>query len=295
MATSHDRGGPAASADSSKLDAAGAQEPAAAPGLQQTGEAATKRVSSALANRLRRVWERDPQRLGPAVELGLIDRAWLEDPEHHQFRTSSPAEMLERYLERSSERMPGFFGTLSKSALQLLNPDQLSGDARTETLVIAFTDLEGFTSFTATEGDEAASFLLNDHYKMVGPVVRSRGGKVVKRLGDGLLLAFAEAESAVRACLELVEHGPEPVRVRAGIHLGEVRIAQRDVVGHTVNVASRVCDLADGGEVLASAAVRDAIDPDHDSGLTFSRARNVKVRGLDQRLSVVRAQRTSTP
>ena len=268
----------------------GEDAPSRAAEFQQTGAETTRRVSSALANKLRGLWERDPQRLGPAVEMGLLDRAWLEDPDHNQFRTSSPGEMIERYLERSSERLPGIFGTLSKSALALLTTDQFTGEPRTEVLTIAFTDLEGFTSFTATEGDDAASYLLESHYRMVGGTVRSRGGKVVKRLGDGLLLAFGDPEAAVRACVELVEQGLEPVRVRAGVHLGEVRIAHRDVLGHTVNVASRVCDLANGGELLATVAVRDAVG--HSHGLSFSRARNIRAKGLEQRLSVVRITST---
>ena len=70
-----------------------------------------------------------------------------------------------------------------------------------------FTDLEGFTRFTSRPGDEAAADLLAEHHRAVGPVVRSRGGRVVKRIGDGLMLAFPEPAAAVHAALELVDDG----------------------------------------------------------------------------------------
>jgi adenylate cyclase len=70
-------------------------------------------------------------------------------------------------------------------------------------LTVAFTDLEDFTTYTEAEGDDAASRLLIGHHRESGPIVRSRGGRVLKRLGDGLMLTFPEPEAAVLACLEL--------------------------------------------------------------------------------------------
>ena len=54
-----------------------------------------------------------------------------------------------------------------------------------ERLAVMFTDLEGFTRYTARRGDDAAAALLTEHNRIVGPIIRSRGGRVVKRLGDG--------------------------------------------------------------------------------------------------------------
>lgn len=75
-------------------------------------------------------------------------------------------------------------------------------------VVVAFTDLEGFTAFTAAEGDDAAGRLLLDHHRTAERLACSRGGRVVKRLGDGLLLVFASAPAAVLTCLELRETAP---------------------------------------------------------------------------------------
>src|SRR5207245_6186954 len=116
-------------------------------------------------------------------------------------------------------------------------------------LVRACTGLERLTRYTARQSDEAASHLLAEHHRTIGPIVRSRGGRIVKRLGDGLLLTFPEPEAGVLACLELVASPPEPLRVRAGMHLGEVVVSLDDVIGHVVNVAARIVESAKGGEV----------------------------------------------
>ena len=86
-------------------------------------------------------------------------------------------------------------------------------------MCIVFTDLEGFTPFTAAHGDAAAQELVAEHHRTVGPIVRSRGGRIVKRLGDGLMLSFPSPESAVLGALELVDDPPAPLRLRAGVAL----------------------------------------------------------------------------
>lgn len=122
-------------------------------------------------------------------------------------------------------------------------------------LAVVFTDLEGFTAFTAAEGDDAAGRLLLAHYRNAEQLARRRGGRVVKRLGDGLLLAFASPPAAVLTCLERRETAPLPLR--AGVHRGVVNVtADDDVVGHVVNLASRVAASARPGELLVTDDVR---------------------------------------
>ena len=66
-------------------------------------------------------------------------------------------------------------------------------------IAVAFTDLEGFTQYTSDYGDERAVQLLDDHHFVVKQVLRRHGGRVVKRLGDGLMLSFAGADSEAAA------------------------------------------------------------------------------------------------
>jgi adenylate cyclase len=156
-------------------------------------------------------------------------------------------------------------------------------------LAVAFTDIEGFTAYTARQGDEAASQLLAEHYRQTGPVVRSRGGHISKRLGDGLLLTFPSPEAAVLACLEMVDLEPAPLRLRAGMHVGEVVVSDDEIIGHVVNVAARVAESAKGGEVLVTADVRDAANDT--PGVTFGRARGKTFKGVGEKVLVCRAER----
>ncbi|MDP1792635.1 MAG: adenylate/guanylate cyclase domain-containing protein [Acidimicrobiales bacterium] len=198
--------------------------------------------------------------------------------------------MVERLLERSIERKPSLLAAMGLSAIQLLSAtddESVDGSPGTSTrTAIAFTDLEGFTRFTERNGDEAASQLVADHHRTVGPIVRSRGGSVVKRIGDGLLLTFPEPEAAVLACLELVATPPIPLRLRAGVHVGDVMVTRDDVVGHVVNVAARVAESAKGGEVVVTGDVRAAIE-----GLpkvSLGRARKKSFKGLADSVPVTK-------
>jgi adenylate cyclase len=255
------------------------------PGLGEArakGASAVDAVRVGLAERAAELLRRDPELTGTAVEVGLVDRAWLEEPGHHPVRTAKPFDVVQRFLERSVERRPSALGTIGLNALQLLAYDSLrgAGDQATTPVTIVFTDLEGFTRYTSRAGDEAALALLADHHLVIGPIVRSRGGKVVKRLGDGLMLSFPSAEAAVYAALELVESPPDALRLRAGVHTGEAVIAKGDLIGHDVNVAARVAAAAKGGQVLATAAVCDAVGELR--GVTFGRPRRRSLKGVDE-------------
>ena len=246
------------------------------------GRRVVHKARSRMAARLADLLKRDPYLMSSAVETGLVRREWLESPGSGEpVSTATPMEVLERWLERSVEQRTSTLAKLGLSTIQILSDtsEDGTGEGVPARLAVAFTDLEGFTRFTATEGDEVASRLLAEHYKMVGPVVRSRGGRIVKRLGDGFLLTFPEPEAAVLACLELVSLQPAPLRLRAGVHVGEVVVMPEDVVGHVVNVAARVAECAKGGEVLATGDVRATAGGVR--GAVFGRARRRSLKGLE--------------
>lgn len=259
---------------------------------RETGESAMESVRLGLAERAAELLRRDPSLSGTAVEVGLVDRAWLEEPGQHPVRTAPALDVVQRFLERSVERRPSTLGSIGLNALQLLTFDHVGdgeGDNRQVPVSIVFTDLEGFTRFTAREGDDAALALLAEHHRAIGPIVRSRGGKVVKRLGDGLMLSFSSAESAVLAALELMESPPPELRLRAGVHTGEAAVTADDLIGHDVNLAARVAAAAVGGQVLATVAVRDEVGDLR--GVTFGRARRRSFKGVGQAVSVCPVQR----
>ena len=119
----------------------------------------------------------------------------------------------------------------------------------------------GFTALTLTEGDEAAAKLAVRLSDLVQATTAARGGRLVKSLGDGVMLHFGEPSEAVAAALELVDAIPKAglPAARVGISAGPVVFRDGDYFGRVVNTASRMTDYARPGEVLVSEAVVDAV------------------------------------
>lgn len=263
-------------------------------GVRNTGRKAVHSFKRTLAQRVIDLLDqRDPALLSGLVEVGIVSRDFRDQGQGPVLTNTPTIDVVERLLERSVEQRPSLLSRLGLSTIQALATS--TEEAATEggvaaAVTVVFTDLEGFTSFTEHEGDEAASELLTAHHRTVGPIVRSRGGRTVKRLGDGLLLTFPLPEAAALCCLELVESAPSPLRLRAGIHVGDVLVTRDDVIGHVVNVAARVCESARGGEVLATTDVRAAIaGPVH--GLDFGRARRRGFKGVDETINICGVRR----
>jgi adenylate cyclase len=249
------------------------------------GATAVGAVRQTLAERAADLLRRDPSLKDTAVEVGLVDRNWLEEPGKHPVRTTPALEVVQRFLERSVERRPSALGTIGLNALQLLayDAETVDGDPTASPIAIVFTDMSGFTRYTSRHGDEAARSLLAEHHRVVGPIVRGRGGKIVKRLGDGLMLSFPAAEAAVYCALDLVDV-PSELQLRGAVHTGEAVVTQDDLIGHDVNVTARVAAVASAGEVLATVAVREEVGPLR--GVEFGRARRKSFKGVGETVSV---------
>jgi adenylate cyclase len=265
--------------------------------VRRVGAEAVQRLRRTGAEQFAALLQRDPRTMARAVELGLVRREWLDRPGDGPLAAATPVEVLERFLEREVERRPSTIAALGLSTIQILSANVTArtvddaAEGIADTMTVVFTDLEGFTSYTEREGDETAGRLLAEHQRVVGPIVRGRGGRIVKHLGDGLLVTFPSAEAAVLAGVELVEAHDEPLRMRAGMHTGEVLVMRNhDVIGHVVNVAARVVESARGGEVLATADVRDAVGPL--PGVRFGRLRRRGFKGLDESIGVCPVQRS---
>jgi adenylate cyclase len=125
-------------------------------------------------------------------------------------------------------------------------------------VTIVFTDLTGFTPFTARHGDLAARDLVAFNALTLVAIVGARDGRIVKSLGDGHLLAFDDPVVAVAASIELASAVTSPLRLRVAAHWGRPLRTANDVIGHDVNVAARLLAMAGPGEVLISEALCDA-------------------------------------
>jgi class 3 adenylate cyclase len=259
---------------------------------KDAGRKAARAARAALATRIVDLIQRnDPELLARGTEVGLVSRAYLEDPGNVRISEASPFEVLERTLAGVVDRRPSLLANLGLTAIQVLASGAEDDEGRPRSsMVVLFSDLEGFTRFTATHGDEAAAHLLTEHYRTAGSIVRSRGGRVRKRLGDGLLVSFTEPVAAVLAAVELVEAGPDPLRVRVGVHQGDVVVEGGEVLGHVVNVTARITEEANGGQILVSDAVRADLDDDL-RGVTIRPAGKRRLAGIDEKVAVFEALR----
>ena len=135
-------------------------------------------------------------------------------------------------------------------------------------LALIFTDLVGFSSWALEAGDAATLALLREVGVAHETAVGHHGGRIVKRLGDGVMASFLTAQAAVLSALEAQEavaaveiDGYRP-RLRAGVHWGCPRRIGGDLLGVDVNIAARVGDAAKAGQVLASDSALVRLDPE---------------------------------
>lgn len=256
---------------------------------RDAGAAAVGVVRRLLARKAADMIRNDPDAAEVALEMGLIDRRWLEEPGRAPITTSTPSEVVERFWERAVESRPSRLAVLGLGAAQLLTSRMTPPTGRLASLTVVFTDLEGFTSFTAREGDAAAVALLKDHHREAGPVIRREGGRIVKHIGDGLLCTFSDPQGGLRAAVGLLDSAPEPLRLRAGVHTGEAIASADDVIGHVVNVAARVAETAKGGQAVATLSTVEAAGPT--VGVVFGRSRNRRLKGIAERTTLVEVSR----
>src|SRR5262245_31643608 len=129
------------------------------------------------------------------------------------------------------------------------------GEMPVGTVTFLFTDIEGSTRLW--QADEAAmGIAVRRHDQLLQATVRECGGVVFSTMGDGLAAAFPSAHAglgaAVAAQERLATEGwstAEPVRVRIGVHSGEVEERDGDYFGTAVNRAARLTAVAHGGQV----------------------------------------------
>jgi class 3 adenylate cyclase len=130
------------------------------------------------------------------------------------------------------------------------------GDVVTTTIL--FTDIVASTEQSARMGHRKWSTLTDDHDAMIRSTLHRYRGREVKTVGDGFLATFDATTRAVRAAMEIVAAGGGlGLNVRAGVHTGEAELRSDDVVGLSVSIAKRICDLADPREVFVSRTVSD--------------------------------------
>jgi predicted ATPase/class 3 adenylate cyclase/DNA-binding CsgD family transcriptional regulator len=141
-----------------------------------------------------------------------------------------------------------------------VNPEEKPWAVATQTLTFLFTDIEGSTAMLQRVRDAYAE-VLADHHRLIRTALAAHGGQEVVTQGDEFFAVFTSPRACVDAAIQmqrsLVSHAwpaGESVRVRMGIHSGEVAHGETGLVGLEVHRAARIAAVAHGGQVVVSAA-----------------------------------------
>lgn len=151
----------------------------------------------------------------------------------------------------------------------------------------AFLDLSGFTALTVTRGDEHSVAVLQQFRGALRGICSRRGVRIAKWLGDGAMLVGVEPTPVISAALEVMwvpQLDGQQVAVKCGMTTGPVILLEGDdYIGHAVNLAARLCELANGGQVLADPAIESFLPP----WARSNQRRQVAVRGVAAAVEVL--------
>jgi TolB-like protein len=142
---------------------------------------------------------------------------------------------------------------------------------------VMFTDISGYTALMG-DSEARALELLEKNRILQQPIIDGHNGKIVKELGDGLLVVFDSALEAVACAVEIQQEAkaiPE-LNLKIGIHLGDINFANNDVFGDGVNIASRLQEEAEPGQVLVSPSVKATIFNQDDYTTEFVKVAHLK-------------------
>ena len=161
---------------------------------------------------------------------------------------------------------------------------EIRSSVRQGTVTLVFTDIEGSTELAAVVGDEAWAKIIEWHDTTIRNLVEAGGGTLVKTLGDGAMAAFESVREAARSAFEIqkafTERTERPaVKIRIGLHVGDVVLTEDDFLGNTVNKAARITAAARGGEIVASSSVRALLGDDSEFG--FGEIHMVQLKGIE--------------
>jgi class 3 adenylate cyclase len=186
-----------------------------------------------------------------------------------------------RFVELPGSEAELFLGdtgpVLSEITRFLQHEDAIVGVDRPLATVL-FTDIVASTEQLSAVGDTHWRRLLDDHDTTIERMVSTYLGRVVKKLGDGMLATFDGPARAVR-CAAVIRDtlADHTITVRAGLHTGEIELRDGDVAGVAVHIASRVCGLAAPSEILVS---RTVVDLTGGSGIAYHPRGEHKLKGV---------------
>ena len=152
---------------------------------------------------------------------------------------------------------------------------------------ILFTDIESSTALRRKLGDAKVQELVRAHNEIVRAALGEHDGREIKHTGDGIMASFSTATSALQCAIVIQqgvashaeEHADMPLGVYIGLNAGEPIAEEEDLFGTSVDLAKRICDHAEPGQILASNVVRELAEG---KGFLFGDIGDVVPKGFEE-------------
>jgi adenylate cyclase len=226
-----------------------------------------------------RTWGRSFARLAE-WQTRLLTEVALEGDDPVERITSLTGEVMPR-LETLQNYV--WRQHLAKASRRMLTTDSLGSDVTQ--LAVVFVDIVGFTSRSKELSDAALVTWIEFFEAECSAVVQDHGGRVIKNIGDEVLFVADDPAAAAEAALVLTNRGADDDHnfpsVRAGLAYGEVVARLGDVLGPTVNIASRLTSIARPGSVLVDDGAHERLTAD-DAPFAFRKLRRTSVKGYER-------------
>jgi peptide/nickel transport system substrate-binding protein len=143
---------------------------------------------------------------------------------------------------------------------------------------VVFTDIAGSTELAARLGDRGWKQLLERHLRLIRSSLHRFGGREIDTAGDGLYATFESPAQAIAFALDIADRVEAlGIRVRSGVHMGEVELIGGKAGGIAVHIGARIAARAEPGEVLVSGTVRDLVTG---SGVGFADRGPAELKGV---------------
>lgn len=242
-------------------------------------------------------WDRDDFRGFECGNIGWVewfgDRVALENGKEITFRSTFVLH-LEKGVWRivhvhnsnpvSNMEALGYQSRGFEELLEAALSSEVEQLARTGIATIMFTDIADSSTLAETLGDARWSVAVNAHLSQVGQIIADHNGTLIKTLGDGTMSAFTSATAALTAAVALQQSiaasSEEPrLRIRVGLHTGDLVERDGDMFGTVVNKAARVAAQTAPGGICLSDATHIMVGGAAE--FRFSKPLQVKLKGLE--------------
>lgn len=192
--------------------------------------------------------------------------------------------MHNRYLQQFAEQVQ----------VQNVQSDRFQHDKQTNKLAVTacFVDMAGFTRFTEEQGVDLA-FEEVERLRSEVEKTLPDSGRMIKMIGDGVMVVGSEPRELINWAVQLVERKQSEPRLRVGMHEGEALYRDGDYYGRAPNMAARVLNRANGGEVLVTADLRNQ-SRGKASEVRFASIGRVRMKGFNEPVELYRVEPRST-